>query len=125
MARGNIVELLKEQLDHLKKRDLHSSNLRDAERRTYVFTCTNPLCYMFIILSRLIDNVRLLGEKVGQAEQYHRMSLKHVRDCNLEFRNIDRQLNAMRPDLMRLQWDKDQCTRYNSNAVYSRGHCCI
>lgn len=62
-----------------------------------------------------MDNVRLLGEKVNQAENLHRMSLMHVRECNTEFRNIDKQLNAMRPDLMRLQWEKDQYTRYGKH----------
>lgn len=64
-----------------------------------------------------MDNVRLIGDKVNQAESLHKMALMHVRECNTEFRNIDKQLNGMRPDLMRLQWEKDQYTRY-LNIVY-------
>ena len=36
LARGNIVELLKEQLDCLKKCDIRGSNLRDLERKMFV-----------------------------------------------------------------------------------------
>ncbi len=58
-----------------------------------------------------MENVRLLGDRVGQSEESHRQSLMLVRECNTNFRNIDKHLNAMRPDLMRLQWEKDQYTR--------------
>ena len=36
LARGNVVELLKEQLDCLKKCDILGSKLRDSERKTFV-----------------------------------------------------------------------------------------
>ena len=58
-----------------------------------------------------MDNVRLLGDRVTQAENLHRLALKHVRECNNQFRGLDKELNTMRPELMRLQWEKDQYTR--------------
>ena len=73
--------------------------------------------YMHVILCnsllfRVIENVRLLGEKVQIAETLHKAALRHVKDSNDTFRALDRDLNTLRPELMRLQWEKDQYTRY-------------
>lgn len=40
LARGNVVELLKEQLDCLKKCDMRGTKLRDSERKMFV----KPFC---------------------------------------------------------------------------------
>ena len=69
-------------------------------------------CMTLSLSNSVMENVRLLGDRVTQSEESHRHSLKLVRECNTNFRNIDKHLNAMRPDLMRLQWEKDQYTRY-------------
>ena len=60
----------------------------------------------------MIDNARLLDEKVQIAETLHRAALRHVKESNDTFRALDRNLNTLRPELMRLQWEKDQYTMY-------------
>ncbi|XP_019854198.1 PREDICTED: phosphatidylinositol 3-kinase regulatory subunit gamma-like [Amphimedon queenslandica] len=89
---GNVAEMLKEQLDFLRHHDLTASILADRDRR----------CIM--------DNGKELGKRLEQAEACHRKALSDMRDCNNRFRALDRDLNTLRPDLMRLQWEKDQYT---------------
>ena len=62
--------------------------------------------------SSILDNGKLLGDRLALAESHHRQALNDMRDCNNKFRALDRDLNTLRPDLMRLQWEKDQYTRY-------------
>ena len=58
-----------------------------------------------------MENAKLLGDRITAAESSHRTSVQQLRDCNSKFRALDRVLNILRPELMRLQWKKDQYTR--------------
>ena len=58
-----------------------------------------------------MENGKVLGDKLQQAERYHKMALQNMMDCNKNFRALDRDLNSIRPILMRLQWEKDQYIR--------------
>ena len=60
-----------------------------------------------------MDNGKLLGKRLEQAEASHRKAMSDMMECNNRFRALDRDLNTLRPDLMRLQWEKDQYTRYS------------
>ena len=67
-------------------------------------------------LHRVMDNVKVLGDKVAQAEHLHKMAMTEKREINNAFRSVDRDLNALRPELMRLQSEKEQYTRYIGRA---------
>ena len=60
----------------------------------------------------MVEKIRLLGENVQIAETLHKAALRHVKESNDTFRALGRDLNTLRPELMRLQWEKDQYTRY-------------
>ena len=57
-----------------------------------------------------MENVKLLKDRVTQADQHYRAAIAHSRECNNKFRKLDCDLNTLRPILMRLQWQKDQYT---------------
>jgi phosphoinositide-3-kinase regulatory subunit len=89
-ARSNIVELLGDQLKNLRQCDVSGAKMKDRDRK------------------KVMDNVKLLSERLSQAEHQHRLAFQASRDCNNRFRAIDRDLNTLRPLLMKLQWQKEQ-----------------
>uniref|UniRef100_A0A1X7VM49 SH2 domain-containing protein n=1 Tax=Amphimedon queenslandica TaxID=400682 RepID=A0A1X7VM49_AMPQE len=89
---SNMVELLTEQHEILRKQNLDASKMEQKDRMN------------------VMENAKLLSHKITVAESSHKTSLQQLRDCNSKFRALDRDLNVLRPELMRLQWEKDQYT---------------
>ena len=75
------------------------------------YLCLFPLLLLLFLYLSVMDNVKLLGDRITSAENSHRQAIIQQRECNNVFRALDRDLNTLRPELMRLQWEKDQYTR--------------
>ena len=59
-----------------------------------------------------MDNFKLLGQKKLEAEKNFKQAACHLQEKNIEFRTIDKDINTIRPRLMKLQRNKDEYTRY-------------
>ena len=57
-----------------------------------------------------MDNFKVLGERLHENTKKAEKARKTLNDLNGEFRNLDRKVNATRPELMKLQFEKDQYT---------------
>lgn len=62
-------------------------------------------------------NGKLLGERLREFQKLHDVSLRSYREVNMEFRTMDKDINTVRPELMKLQWEKKQYTRYVATLV--------
>ena len=56
--------------------------------------------------------IRLLGDNVEITNIVYRAAVRHVIESNDTLTALDRDLNTLRPELMRLEGEKDQYTRY-------------
>ena len=65
----------------------------------------------------LMANGKLLGERLREFQKLHDVSLRSYREVNMEFRTMDKDINTVRPELMKLQWEKRQYTRYVATLV--------
>lgn len=89
-AQSTAVELFKEQA---KIPDYHANaKYTSSERR------------------QLLENARLLGERVQESQKAAELSRRKLHEANIEFRTMDRDINTIRPELMKLQWEKEQYT---------------
>ena len=66
----------------------------------------------FIPYCSLMTNARLLGERLREFQKLHDKSLRTDREVNMVFRTMDKDINTVRPELMKLQWEKTQYMRY-------------
>ena len=57
-----------------------------------------------------MDCMKELRDKIQYAEYKYQEAVVALKDCNNRFSVIDRQLNMIRPKVLRLQKDKDQYT---------------
>lgn len=64
-----------------------------------------------------MTNGKLLGERLREFQKLHDLSLRSYREVNMEFRTMDKDINTVRPELMKLQWEKKQYTRYVATLV--------
>ena len=62
-------------------------------------------------------NRKLLGERLREFQKLHDVSLRSYRKVKMEFRTMDIDINMVRPELMKLQWEKKQYTRYITTLV--------
>ena len=76
-----------------------------------MFVCT---------LSRIIENAKLIGEKLQEATRNHPPMQRTVAHINMEFRTMDKDINTVRPLLMKLQREKDQYTGYGAAEIFRR-----
>ena len=60
---------------------------------------------------RLMDNAKLLGQRRVDAEKNLSQATRHVRVTTTEYRTMDKDINTVRPQLMKLQRNKDDYTR--------------
>jgi hypothetical protein len=61
-----------------------------------------------------MENAKLLGQRKNDAEKNIVQASKHHREINVEYRTMDKDINTVRPQLMKLQRQKDEYTRYYS-----------
>ena len=57
--------------------------------------------------SRLMENAKRVGKKLQESQKSKEQMLRQDRQFNIEFRTIDKDLNTIRPDLMKLQERKE------------------
>ena len=69
-------------------------------------------------LFRIIENSKLIGVKLQEANRNHPQLQKKCNQINVEFRTMDKDINTVRPLLMKLQREKDQYTRYNATKMF-------
>ncbi len=81
---------------------------------THARTHTRTCMYSLLFSHRLLENAKILGERVQEATRQLNMVQKQLREANTEFRTLDRDINTVRPELMKLQWEKEQYTRYGA-----------
>ena len=67
--------------------------------------------FLYYICS-LMANGKLLGERLREFQKLHDKSLRTHREVNMVFRTMDKDINTVRPELMKLQWEKTQYMRY-------------
>ena len=60
----------------------------------------------------LMTNGKLLGERLREFQKLHDKNLRTHREMNMIFRTMDKDINTVRPELMKLQWEKTQYMRY-------------
>ena len=66
---------------------------------------------------RLLENARLLGERVIESQKAADLSRRRLHEANIEFRTMDRDINTIRPELMKLQWEKEQYPTMQNNQL--------
>lgn len=59
-----------------------------------------------------MDNARQLGQRKQDAEKNLNQAIRHMRETTVEYRTMDKDINTVRPQLMKLQRNKDDYTRY-------------
>ena len=62
---------------------------------------------------RIIDNAKLIGEKLQDATKKQPQMQRKFAQINMQFRTMDKDINTVRPQLMKLQREKDQYTGYS------------
>ena len=62
-------------------------------------------------IHRLMDNARVLFLKKQEAQLNLTQAVRHLQEVNIEFRTMDKDINTVRPLLMKLQRNKDEYTR--------------
>ena len=58
-----------------------------------------------------MNNAKALGEKLQEATKYSIKVGREYTQINMQFRTMDKDINTVRPLLMKLQREKDQFTR--------------
>lgn len=58
-----------------------------------------------------MENARLIGQKKQEAQKNLNQAVRHMQEVNVEFRTMDKDINTVRPLLMKLQRNKDEYTR--------------
>lgn len=71
---------------------------------------------MSYALFRIIQNAKLIGEKLLEATRNQPRLQRRFLLINMEFRAMDKDINTIRPLLMKLQREKDYYTRYRNAA---------
>ena len=61
---------------------------------------------------RLMDNAKLIGFKKNEVQKNLSQAVRYLQEINIEFRTMDRDINTVRPQLMKLQRNKDEYTRW-------------
>ena len=59
----------------------------------------------------LMENAKLLGQRRINAEKNMQQAIRHNRETTVEYRTMDKDINTVRPQLMKLQRNKDEYTR--------------
>lgn len=67
--------------------------------------------YVCARLYRLMENAKVLGQRRVDAEKNLNQATRHVRIKTTEYRTMDKDINTVRPVLMKLQRSKDDYTR--------------
>ena len=60
---------------------------------------------------RLMENAKMLGDKLNEANKAVITVQRQFAQVNIEFRTMDKDINTVRPLLMKLQREKEQLTR--------------
>ena len=63
-------------------------------------------------MCRLMENAKILGQRRGDAEQNLLQANRHYQDATMEYRTIDKDMNTARPQLVKLQRQKQEYIRY-------------
>ncbi len=58
-----------------------------------------------------MENARLIGQRKLEAEKNLGQAIRHLQEINVEFRTMDKDINTIRPQLMKLQRNKEDYTR--------------
>ena len=58
-----------------------------------------------------MENAKMLGDKLNEANRAVMTVQRQFAQVNVEFRTMDKDINTVRPLLMKLQREKDQLTR--------------
>ena len=72
---------------------------------------TSTFALLDILAVRLMENARLLGLKNQQAMKNLQQAKRHLQEVYMEFRTMDKDINIIRPRLMKLQRTNDDYTR--------------
>ncbi len=62
--------------------------------------------------SRMIENAKMMGYRRQDAEKNLAQANRHVRETMMEYRTMDKDINTVRPQLMKLQRNIDEYKRY-------------
>ena len=77
-----------------------------------ILLCINSLSHMHTHTHThahsLMQNAKLLGKRLQEATKTLQQAGRHFNEVNMEFRTMDKDINTIRPELMRLQWEKEQ-----------------
>ena len=68
--------------------------------------------YVHTYTNRVMENAKLLGKKDQEAQKAVLQASRMFAQVNMEFRTMDKDINTVRPLLMKLQREKDQYTRF-------------
>ena len=60
---------------------------------------------------RIIGNAKLIGQKLQEATRNHPLIQRRYNQIHMEFRTMDKDINTLRPQLMKLVWEKEQYIR--------------
>ena len=77
----------------------------------HLYMAYNNLCLIHMTLFSIMENAKLLGEKLQDANKIIPKVQRNFALINMEFRTMDKDINTVRPLLMKLQREKDQHTR--------------
>ena len=70
--------------------------------------------YALFIIIRIIENAKLIGEKLQEATRNQPQMQRRFTQIYMEFCTMDKDINTLRPQLMKLQREKDHYTRYRN-----------
>ena len=58
----------------------------------------------------IMNNAKLIASRIREAQKSLQQAGRNFAEVNMAFRTMDKDINTIRPELMRLQWEKEQYT---------------
>lgn len=77
---------------------------------------SNQITYVYyacclLLVCRVMKNAKVLAERLQEAKANVPLLQKRLAHANIEFRTLDKDINTVRPLLMKLKREKDHYTR--------------
>ena len=66
--------------------------------------------------------MKLLQSKITAVKNILEVAVQHCKESQIKFRQIEKEMNTLKPDLIRLQYEKDLYTRYDTWQGFFRGN---
>ena len=58
--------------------------------------------------------MKLLQSKITDVKNILEVAVQHCKEAQIKFRQIEKEINTLKPELIRLQYEKDLYTRYDT-----------